>query len=479
VLAGAAAMAAIVLMLNYLAATRLHLRHDLLAAGRPALSPLTLATLASLTNDVRAVVLFDAGSDLFRHVNGLLREYALRSPRLKLEVVDSVRDPALASAIKSRYALGQNTGDIVVFDAGEGRHRTVDDSEMSAYDMDVRARLEGATNEIRRIGFHGEALFTAALAGLAENATARAYFLAGHGECDPASDDDTRGYSRFVRLLEEKNIAQARLTNMTPAIPDDCALLVIAGATQPLLSSEVGAVARYMERGGRLLVLLAMETVNRPGALEALLEEWGVGTPAQFASDERFSARGFDVIVSAYGSHPVTTPLTRAGSRLHFQIPRVVAPIPEDRLPADAPKPRALATTSPGGRTMSQFDGRQLSFVEGRDREGEIPLAVASEKGGVSGLSAGKATARLVVVGDATLFANGPINSLANRDFASLSVGWLLDRRQALAIGPRAISEYRLNLPAGQLRVLRVVLLGALPGSILALGMLVWMRRRA
>jgi hypothetical protein len=54
----------------------------------------------------------------------------------------------------------------------------------------------------------------------------------------------------------------------------------------------------------------------------------------------------------------------------------------------------------------------------------------------------------------------------------------LLDRQQSMAIGPRAISEYRLNLTAPQLRLLNGVLLGALPGGVLILGFMVWARRR-
>jgi hypothetical protein len=47
-----------------------------------------------------------------------------------------------------------------------------------------------------------------------------------------------------------------------------------------------------------------------------------------------------------------------------------------------------------------------------------------------------------------------------------------------MAIGPRSISEYRLNHTEPQLRLLYGVLLGALPGGVLILGFIVWARRR-
>jgi ABC-type uncharacterized transport system involved in gliding motility auxiliary subunit len=338
--------------------------------------------------------------------------------------------------------------------------------------------MAGKNQEIRRVAFRGEALFTAALAGLSESSGTRAYFLRGHGENDPASDDESRGHSRLVRLLAEKNVESRVFTNLLSGVPEDCSLLVVAGPVQPLLTSEAAAISKYLDRGGRVLVTLSLETLRRQGHLEDLLEEWGVFLPSQLANDQKASVRGFDIVANAFGSHPVTSPLTRAGAKVHFQAPRVVVPIPANRLPADAPKTTALIMTGPEGRTLSDFDGREFSYVEGKDRQGEIPMAVASEKGGVSGLSAGRGTARLIVVGDAAMWANGPLQNLGNRDFAALSINWLLDRQQSMAIGPRTISEYRLNLTSPQLRLLNGVLLGALPGGVLILGFMVWARRR-
>jgi hypothetical protein len=475
---GAMALLAILVMVNYLAATRMRWRYDWGAAQRPQLSPLTVATLSGHTNEVKAIVLFDPSSDLYRHVTGLLREYALQSPRISIQLVDYVRDATLATAIKTRYGLGSNTGDLVIFDAGGGQFRTVDDSEMSTYDADVKGMMAGNNQEVRRVAFRGEALFTAALAGLSESSGTRAYFLRGHGENDPASDDASRGYSRFVRLLAEKNVESRVFTNLLSGVPEECSLLVVAGPVQPLLTSEAAAISKYLDRGGRVLVTLSLETLRRQGHLEGLLEEWGVFLPSQLANDPKESVGGFAIAANAFGSHPVTSPLTRAGAKVVFQAPRVVVPIPANRLPADAPKTTALIMTGPEGRTFSDFDGREFSYVEGKDRQGEIPMAVASEKGGVSGLSAGRGTARLIVVGDAAMWANAPLENYANRDFAALCVNWLLDRQQSMAIGPRAISEYRLNLTASQLRLLNGVLLGALPGGVLILGFMVWARRR-
>ena len=109
---------------------------------------------------------------------------------------------------------------------------------------------------------------------------------------------------------------------------------------------------------------------------------------------------------------------------------------------------------------------------------GPIPLAVAVEKGAIQGVSADRGSTRMVVAGDSFFLANGAIESEANYDFANLAVNWLLDREHLQAIGPRPVHEYRIAMTESQVRSVRWILLGGMPGGVLLLGALVWLRRR-
>ena len=84
-----------------------------------------------------------------------------------------------------------------------------------------------------------------------------------------------------------------------------------------------------------------------------------------------------------------------------------------------------------------------------------------------------------MVTGDSFFLSNQMIDSGANRDFAGHAVNWLLDRTELLAgIGPRAVREYKLNLSQTQMVAVRWALLGGMPGAVLFIGLLVWLRRR-
>ena len=479
---------AIVAMVNFWAVTRRVVRYDVRASDRPALSPLTLQTLAALTNDVRVSVIFNPSDDLFPHVDGLLREYAVRSPHVRVELIDNLRNPGSALRLLNQYKLGSGVGNLVIFDTG-GSPRVVTAGELSIYNQeDTQAIMSGEKREIRRSGFTGEYHFTSALASLQSGEPLKAGYLMGHGEHPADSQEPVLGYANFMKLLTgEKNLAveTIRLAAATNEIPSDVQLLIIAGPTGPLLSTEIAKIEAFLQRGGRLLALLHPYSVEKGTGLEGLLQRWGIAAPPGYAGDEQFTMTKLDVVSRSFGSHPMVLPLRREGGALYFPFPRIVAPIPADRLPADAPRAETLVETSrEGGFTRSDVKNGNAGFDPVLDRKGvPVPLAVAAEKGGVAGIATGRGTTRIVAIGDSTMFANAslakPSETANNHDFANLAVGWLLDRPQSLAIGPKPIREYQLHLTERQVRGLRWTLLGGLPGGVLLVGFAVWFRRRS
>lgn len=483
VAASVVAALAIFAALNYLAATRTVWRRDLSESGSRPLSPLTVQTLAGITNQVGVTVLFRGDSPLYPHVDRILREYALRQPRLSIRQIDYLRSPGAAELAKVQYKLGTIANDVVVFESG-GRQFVVTAADLTIYNNeDLKRRISGEQVEIRRAGFRGEERFTAALAAVTEGTVYRAAYLQGHGEHLPDSDEDIMGYARFLSLLvNERNlqVEPLKLAGTTNGIPDACQLLIIAGPTAPFLTTELAQIEAFLQRGGSLLVLLHPHAVTRRTGLEDFLLRWAIVCPAMYAGDEQFTYTTLDVQSKSFGLHPLMTPLRREEGSVYFPLPRVVAPMPAERLGADAPKAEVLIYTSDKGLTKSSLADGNAGFDPARDRRGvPVPLAVAAEKGGVAGVATGRGATRLVVIGDSVMCGNKTLGDANNRDFAALCVSWLLDRPQALAIGPRPIDEYRLNLTAAQLQTLRWVLLGGLPGGVFALGGLVWLRRRA
>jgi hypothetical protein len=193
VLASCAALLALVLMVNYLA-SRHFKRYQWMADERYRLSPMTLKWLDSLTNQVKIIVFFDPHGTLFSSVKGLINEYRLACPKLKVEFVDYLNASGRGELIKTQYRLTSSADEnFVIFDSN-GKIKIVYEKEMSDYD------LSGifAGKEARRTAFKGEQLFTSAIVGITDPKQFKAYFLVGHSEHKPDSEDDTTGYFKFA-----------------------------------------------------------------------------------------------------------------------------------------------------------------------------------------------------------------------------------------------------------------------------------------
>jgi hypothetical protein len=137
--------------------------------------------------------------------------------------------------------------------------------------------------------------------------------------------------------------------------------------------------------------------------------------------------------------------------------------------PADAPKVDELAFSGSDSLLLNQHGLPPRSY----------PLMAAVEQNEVKGLATTHGGCRIVAVGDSIFLSNRVIDALANRDFAGYAANWLLDRPTLLkGIGPRPVVEFRLVMTRQQQRQVHWLLLGALPGGVLMLGGLVWLRRR-
>jgi hypothetical protein len=472
----------IVIMINFIAARHfVRIKLDPESTGK--LSSMTLQILHSLTNTVDITVFYDTSEVSFSFIDSLLREYKSECPFLNIVTVDYVKNPGLAAMIKEKYRLTfpQTKNEVlfknlVIFDCNN-RVKAVYDKEL--WDYDLSDFLSGKESEIRRAAFKGEMLFTSALIVVSDNRVRNAYFVTGHGEHSPISQEANTGFKDFASILELNNI-QVNLLNLTSTnrIPEDCNLLVIAGPVNRYLPEELNKINDYLKSGGRILILFrAGLHAGIYTGLESLLSEWGVNVGSDMIFDATATITGQDMQVTNFTlSHPIMKPL--ANSRLYVSLPRSISRKEQAKVDADAPIVEELAFSSKNGIAITDIRNG-LGYPKPTDKRGELPLIASIEKGNVPGVTGDFALTRMVVCGDSYFLSNQIIDSLANRDFAVLAVNWLIDRPYTMGgIGPRPIGKYKLNLSRTQRNLVWITFAGVIPCSILFVSLLVWWNRR-
>jgi gliding motility-associatede transport system auxiliary component len=460
---------AVVAMVNYLSRDYF-LRFQLSARTRIELSPRTVSLLRSLTNQVKVTLYYDTDDELYQTVADLLGEYRLVNPKITITTVDYVRDLGAAQKVKAKYNLfGPTDKDVVIFDCEE-KVKVVSGKALAEY---VLEQVPNDTErEFRRkpTAFMGETAFTMALLDVT-SPPLRAYFLQGHGEHRIDSGDELDGYLKFALVLQQNHVQVEPLSLLgTNIVPMDCNLLVIAGPREAIPDLELNKIEQYLNQGGRLLALFncypILAPVKRDTGLEGVLAKWGVEVGNNVIKDPVNTISREDIVVVSFGKHPLVNSLL--GSKLDMILPRSVGQLKLRSQAADAPRVEELAFSGPKSYAAGDF-------VHTRP----FPLMVAVEKGAIKDVITERGSTRMVVTGDSIFLANHYIDSGANRDFLGYAVNWLLERTQLLeGLGPRPVEEHRIVMTKAQLHQAQWVLLAGLPGCVLVLGGLVWLRRR-
>jgi hypothetical protein len=464
---------AVVVMVNYLGAQFFH-RFYLSSQTRVELSSRTVSVLHSLTNRVAVTLYYDRQDDFYPDIVALLNEYRAVNPNISVRTVDYVRDAGQAEKIKEQYKLDSAMDkNLVIFDVGEGRYKIAPGDALTQFKLEeVPANNHDQRQlEFRRkpIAFRGEEMFTAILLALENPHPFKAYFLQGSGEPSLADSGDF-GYLKFATTLAQNYIAVTNLElTGDSTVPMDCSLLIIAAPTTLLSDLELQKIDQYLTQGGRLLALFNYASIRQPTGLEPILQRWGVNVGYDYVKD-RDTITGQDVFVRKFGQHPVVSALAQLA--LEMILPRPISRVDWPNPPAGAPQVDELAYSSPSSTLAGDPAEPPRSY----------PLMVAVEQKSVAGVASPRGNTRIIVAGDSIFLGNHYIEGGeggANRDFLSAAVNWLLDRPALLqGIGPRPVTEFRLQMTQEQRREVRWLLLGALPGAVLLFGGLVWLVRR-
>ena len=76
--------------------------------------------------------------------------------------------------------------------------------------------------------------------------------MQGHGEHDTASADEQRGYSIINDALGKENFSIAKLVLVqAPTVPEDAAVVIVAGPQSDYLPPEIDALHAYLNAAAR------------------------------------------------------------------------------------------------------------------------------------------------------------------------------------------------------------------------------------
>jgi ABC-type uncharacterized transport system involved in gliding motility auxiliary subunit len=419
-----------------------HKRFDLTSAQLYSLSDQTEKVVKGVKTEVN---IYHFAKERSPAWDDLLTEYKDLNPaKINYRVIDPQKDPGLAKQFKVR-----SFGETVVA-CGEKNEKVESSQE------------EAVTNAILKVTREKNKVI---------------YFLQNHKEGDLESRDDN-GYATLKKAIGNQNYEVKTLTlAQNPSIPDDCAALIIAGPKVALLPTEVSLIDKYVDAGGKVLLL---EDPDTDVGLGDLLKKWKLALDNDIVVDSSGLGQLFGMgpaapLVATYETHPITKDM--ANSMTIFPMTRSVKTVenPESQFNS-----QVLFKTSENSWGETNLKGGSAEYNEGKDVKGPVALGAVSTKtisGDEKAKKYGK-EARVVIIGDSQFANNNYIRLQRNGDLILNTISWLAEDEDLISIRAKSVESRTVQMTMARSRTLFWLSLIFLPGCVLVAGIVVWIRRR-
>ncbi len=441
------AFVVILVALAYLT-TRHNARIDLTEAGVYGLAPQSRQVVDKLDGTLELHAFVEGGVN--DQLHALLDSYRQESDKVVYRLVDPDRSPDLVS----RYGI------------------TALNSVHMAY---------GGESTV--VTSPSEETITNGIIKVTRTSKKTVCFVTGHGEPDLEDEENTRGYARAKRALENENYdVKSIMPASAGTVEDSCSVVVVAGPQRPLLSGEIELLEGYLKTGGHLLAMLQPRTADE---VVVMLARWGAGVGNDVVIDQQLRlfqgpTVGVEPMAASYGDHPITQGFRRDSITV-YNLARSVEPATDGKAGLTAV---SLVKTGPQSWAESDvamlFDQNRVA-LDGSDRRGPVSLGVAVT-GNLKAMGLEAAgEARIVVFGNSRFADNEYLANptFFNQDLFLNAVGWLVGQEELVSIRSRTVRASRVQMTPEQNVMLFVTSVLLMPQLLLMGGIVVWWRRRS
>ncbi len=429
---------------------------DLTEENVYSLSEQSVKIVSALKEPLRLVAFTGIGAIDEDQSKDMLRRYKDLSDKVSVEFIDPNAKPHLLDT------YGMKTGNLLYIEYGSGE-----------------SKAQSRINEVK------EEDVTNAIIKLTRGATKKIYFVEGHAE--PALEDGTQfGLKSLVDAAKDEQLSVAGLfLGEKSEVPADAALVALISPKKVLLPQEREMLIKYVEGGGRLLMMTDPEG---PADIREISAHFGINVGQDVVVDQQLKlfagpALGVQPLVKNYGEHAITKGLGPRDISVYTLANSVTT-----GTKAEGATYVELAKTGPVAwaetNLNSLFDqSNPTAEKDSSDVNGPVSMAVSYEKKMKNNSKSEDSepnfeqSAKLVVFGDSDWIRNASLSLYAHRDIILNTLNWLAGEEGGIALRPKSIRAS--VAPISQGMFVNLLLSSyVLPELLLIFGLVVWWRRR-
>lgn len=423
----------------------------------------TREVLADLTEPITITVLaeettYKDSTELLSRIYEVLQRYeALAGGMLTVEYINPDVNPLLMQKYDTLGGISRN--DIIIESAKRFKHLTP--SNLYEYQSD-----DSGNTYI--VGLRAEQRLTSGILFTLQEKIPLALFTTGHGE--------TTNLSELEGLLTSGNYEVGTVNLATEEIPEDAGIIIISSPTADFTEDELDSFDAFMAGGGDAIVSMSSAQTESLTRLERYFEEWGVKYGKDMVFDTTQSLSGYPMyIVPALSAlEGLTDAITTRSSYVTIPGARSISTLFEES---------SWRTTYPLMATSSaSYAKSTLNAVTSLDREdgdvgGPFNVAVLAAETHVDNLDYSYSYILFCntgMIADSVL----EIDNLMNSQYMVATINFMSDDKDAVLIEAKNFSSTTLSILGSQVSVLFWVLIVIIPFGLLALGLVIWLRRR-
>jgi ABC-type uncharacterized transport system involved in gliding motility auxiliary subunit len=432
----------ILVVLNVLA-DRYNKSFDSTANKRYSLSEQTAKIVKGLKQP--ATITYYDQSTRFSQAKDILDQYANLSPNVHVEYVDADKKVELARAAGIK---NYGTAVVQIGDRKEEAKSLTEEGITGAFIRDLKSN------------------------------TRTICFVEGSGE-HAIEDTDKSGFSHLKDFLGQDEYQAKSINLVTKAeVPSECTVVVVGGPDADYQQPEVDAIKKYVEAGGRALIMLdpplkmGRAQIADNAALNKMLGGWGVTPQNNLILDMnpigQLAGLGPQVaLVTNYDSHAIVNEMTRRVTG--FPLSRSL-----ETKNGDKTTVQKLFSSSDTSLATSKLNSPQIDPNDPKNTKGPLLIAAA----GTYNTGKENSQGRFVVIGSSSWAANSFIGFNGNRDLALNTINWLASDEDLISIRPKDREDRRITLTQNQMRWIKISSQFLLPLIVIVGGVSVWWRRR-
>ena len=392
------------------------------------------------------------------YVDTLLDQYKALSDHIRVVK----KDPDVSPNFAQQYTSYVNDNSLVI-ECGE-RSRYVDYNDIFVMDYESYYYY-GETIW----SFYGESEVTSAIDYVIREDLPKIYMLTGHGESGLPTT--------FASAVEKENFETEELSLLTEEhVPADADALLIYAPQRDISEEEKTKIEEYLAYGGKLILITDPPQEEALTNLEAVMAHYGIvanqGIVVEGNQSYYFWGRPY-YLLPEIEYHTITGPLTESGYYVLLPIAQGLNVIDTGN---DLITATELLTTSDDA--FSKLAGYDLQTYEKEDGDlpGPFALAVHASEELDDGIYAD------VVWVSSTALLDESTNEMVsggNQDFFLNILSYLCEPEEgSISIHAKSLTTEYLTMDSGTASVLTALVIGIIPAAYLAVGIVIWIRRK-